>query len=140
MENITRDDVIDLVDCLGNSGYSYCYNGFIYLSVSYMDDATYFFKVDLDNSYGVHTVSSSDFYAYMKHTDPKDIVTYVRLVDDMKFVYIKDSYIHGANLSSYDPSEVSDIVNIFIDKVLSVKSVLECLRKIFSTYGIFIKC
>ena len=102
--------------------------------------STYLCIIFPDTVLSHHTVSSSDFYAYMKHTGPKDIVTYVRLVDDMKFVYIKDSYIHGANLSSYDPSEVSDIVNIFIDKVLSVKSVLECLRKIFSTYGIFIKC
>lgn len=136
MESITRDDVID---CLGNSGYSYCYNGFIYLSISYTDDATYFFKIDLDNSYGVYTVSSYDFYSYMKRTDPSDIVTYVRLVDDMKFVYVKDSYIYGAYLSSYNPSEVSNIVNIFINKVLLVKSVLEYLRKIFSTYGIFIR-
>lgn len=140
MEIIRKDYVVDLIDCLGYNGYAYCHSNFIYLSISYVDNVTYFFKINLENSYGIHPVSSSDFYTYMKHTDPSGIVTYVKLVDDIRFIYVKDSYIQSINLSSYEPNEVSDIVNIFIYKVLSVRSVLECLRKIFSTYGIFIKC
>lgn len=133
-----NDTITSLIDSLGNSGYAFTHNNFLYISVSYGDKVDYFIKIDLDNSLGVYPLKSEEFYNNMKRTNPGDIVTYVCLVNDVHLVYVKDSYIHNTNLSVYNPSEVSDVLKLFISKVVLVADTLISLKKCITSYGFLI--